>query len=146
MSTIAAMGSDLGGCLGIQYGQPAMRVNRQQQATRALVLLAVLLGSLWMGGLLAGAAGNPAELAANHPQAGIQPAALPDRLLVARPAAERPGLQGRLVPLLLGALAAALVAAHGLLSGWLRPGVARGWSLVGSTPLAARAPPHLQSA
>jgi hypothetical protein len=140
------MGSDLGVCLRIQYGQPAMRVNRQQQGTTVLVVLAVLLGSLWTGGLVAGAAGNPAELAANHPQAGIQPAALRDRPLVVRPPVERPGPQGRLVPLLLGALAAALVAAYGVLSGWLRPGLARGWSLVGSTPLAARAPPHLQSA
>jgi hypothetical protein len=123
-----------------------MRVNRRQQATRVLVVFAVLLGSLWAGGLVAAAAGNPAELAASHPQLGIQPAALRDRLLVVRPPMERPGPQGRLVPLLLGALAAALVAAHGLLARWLRPGLARGRWLVRSAPLAARAPPHLQSA
>ena len=122
-----------------------MRVNRRQQATRVLVALAVLLGSLWAGGLVA-AAGNPAELAAHHPQMGIQPAALRDRLLGARPPVERPGPQGRLVPLLLGALAAALVATHGLPAGWLRPGLARGRWLVRPAPLAARAPPHLQSA
>jgi hypothetical protein len=123
-----------------------MRVNRRQQATRVLVVLAVLLGSLWAGGLVAAAAGSPAELAARQPQLGIQPAALRDRPLVVRSSVERPGPQGRLVPLLLGALAAALVAARGLLAGWLRPGLARGWSLVGSALLAARAPPHLQSA
>jgi hypothetical protein len=122
-----------------------MRVNRRQQATRVLLVLAVLLGSLWTGGLVAAAAGNPAGLAAIHPQAGIQPAALRDRPLVVRPPLERPGPQGRLV-LLLGALAATLVAAHGPLAGRRRPGLARGRSLVGSMPLAARAPPHLLSA
>jgi hypothetical protein len=50
------------------------------------------------------------------------------------------------VPLLLGALAAAVAAAHGVLGGWLRGGLARGGWLVRSLPLAARAPPHLQSA
>lgn len=123
-----------------------MRVIRRQQATRVFLVLAVLFGSLWTGGLVASAAGNPAELAASRPQAGIQPAALRDRLLVVRQPVERPGPQGRLVPLLLGALAAGLVAAHGLLAGWLRPGLARGRSLVGSAPLAARAPPNLRSA
>jgi hypothetical protein len=123
-----------------------MRVNRRQQATRVFLVLAVLLGSLWAGGLVAAAAGNPAGLAASHPQLGIPPAALRDRLLGVRPPVQRPGPQGRLVPLLLGALAAALVAAHGLRAGRLRPGLGRGRSLVGSAPLAARAPPHLQSA
>jgi hypothetical protein len=123
-----------------------MRVTRRQQATRVLVVLAVLLGSLCAGGLVAATAGSPAELAASQSQLGIQPAALRDRLLVVRQPVERPGPQGRLVPLLLGALAAGLVAAHGLLAGWLRPGLARGRSLVGSAPLAARAPPNLRSA
>jgi hypothetical protein len=123
-----------------------MRVNRQQRATKVLLVLAVLLGSLWTGGLVAATAGDPAELAANHSQLGIQPAALPDRLLVLRSPVEHSGPQGRLVPLLLGALAAALVAAHGLRAECRRAGVARGWSLVGSARLAARAPPHLQSA
>jgi hypothetical protein len=124
-----------------------MRVNRQQQATRVFLVLAVLLGSLWTGGLVASATGDAADqLATSHAQAGIQPAAMRDRALALRPPVKRPSPQGRLVPLLLGALAAALVAAHGLRAGWLRPGVARGGSLVGSSPLAARAPPHLQSA
>jgi hypothetical protein len=123
-----------------------MRVNRQQQATRMLLVLAVLLGSLWTGGLVAATAGSPTELATHHRQLGIQPAALRDRLLVARQPVERPGPQGRLVPLLLGALAAALVAAHGPRAECRRAGLARGGSLVGSARLAARAPPHLQSA
>jgi hypothetical protein len=122
-----------------------MRVNRQQQATRAVLVLAVLLGSLWAGGLVAATSGNATELAASHPQLAVQPAALRDRLLALRPPVERPGPQGRLVPLL-GALAAALAAAHGLLAGRFGSGLAPGRSLVGSTPLAARAPPHLQSA
>jgi hypothetical protein len=124
---------------------PAMRVHRQQ-ATRVFLVLAVLLGSLWAGGLIAAAAGNPAGLAASHPQLGIQPAALRDPALALRSPVDRPGSQGRLVPLLLGPLAAALVAAQGLRAGWLRPALARGSSLVGSAPLAARAPPHLRSA
>ena len=143
---VSAPHGHLGVCRGIQYGQPAMRVNRQQQATRVFLVLAVLLGSLWAGGLVVSAVGNPADqLAAGRAQLGIQPAALRDRLLVLRPPVARPGWQGRLVPLLLGALAAAVAAAHGLLAGWLRPGLARGRSLVRSIPLAARAPPHLQS-
>jgi hypothetical protein len=124
-----------------------MRVNRQQQATRVFLVLAVLLGSLWTGGLVVSATGNAADqLATGRAQPGIQPAALRDRALTLRPPAERPGPQGRLAPLLLGALAAALVAAQGLLAGWLRPGLARGRSLVRSSPRAARAPPRLQSA
>jgi hypothetical protein len=124
-----------------------MRVNRQQQATRAFLVLAVLLASLWTGGLVASTTGDAADqLATSHAQAGIQPAALRDRALALRPPVERPGPQGRLLPLLLGALAAALAASHRLAAGWLRPGLARGRTLVRSTPLAARAPPHLQSA
>ena len=124
-----------------------MRMDRQQQATRVLLVLAVLLASLWTGGLVASTAGDAADqLATSRAQPGIQPAALPDRALALRPPVDRPGPQGRLVPLLLGALAAVLAAAHRLLAGWLRPGLTRGRSLVRSSPLAARAPPHLQSA
>jgi len=124
-----------------------MRMDRQQQATRVLLVLAVLLASLWTGGLVASTAGDTADqLATSRTQPGIQPAALPDRALALRPPVDRPGPQGRLVPLLLGALAAVLAAAHRLLAGWLRPGLTRGRSLVRSSPLAARAPPHLRSA
>jgi len=123
-----------------------MRMDRQQQATRVLLVLAVLLASLWTGGLVTSTAGDAAGgLATSRAQPGIQPAALRDRALALRRPADRPGPQGPLVPLLLGAFAAAL-AAHWLLAGWLRPGLTRGRSLVRSSPLAARAPPHLQSA
>jgi len=123
-----------------------MRMDRQQQATRVLLVLAVLLASLWTGGLVASTAGDAADgLATSRAQPGIQPAALRDRALALRQPVDPPGPQGPLVPLLLGALAAAL-AAHRLLAGWLRPRLTRGRSLVRSSPLAARAPPHLQSA
>jgi len=123
-----------------------MRMDRQQQATRVLLVLAVLLASLWTGGLVASTAGDAADgLATSRAQPGIQPAALRDRALALRRPVDRPGPQGRLVPLLLGALAAVL-AARRLLAGWLRPCLTRGRSLVRSSPLAARAPPHLQSA
>ena len=124
-----------------------MRVNRRQRATRVVLVLAVLFGSVWAGGLVASTTGDAAgQLATSGAHAGIQPAAMRDRALVLRPPVERPGPQGRLLPLLLGALAAALMAAHRLLAGWVRPGLARGRTLVRSSPLAARAPPHLQSA
>jgi hypothetical protein len=123
-----------------------MRMNRQQHATRGLLVLAVLLASFWTGGLVASTVGDTADgLATSRTQPGIQPAALRDRALAVRQPVERPGPQGRLVPLLLGALAAVLAAAHRL-AGWLRPGLTHGRSLVRSSPLAARAPPHLQSA
>jgi hypothetical protein len=122
-----------------------MRMDRQQPVARILLVLAVLLASLWVGGLFASAAGDTAlGLAAGRAQPGIQPAALRDRALASRPV-EQPNPQGRVAPLL-GALAAALAAAHRLLAGWLRPCLARGRSPLRSRPLAARAPPHLQPA
>ena len=124
-----------------------MRMDRQQQATRVLLVLAVLLASLWTGGLVASIAGGTADgLATSRAQPGIQPAALRDRAVAVRPLVEHPGSQGRPVPLLLGALAAALAAAIRLLAGWLGPRPTRGRSLVRSSPPAARAPPDLQSA
>jgi hypothetical protein len=122
-----------------------MRVHRQQRATRGFLVLAVLLASLWTGGLVASAAGDSAHgLGTGRAQPGVQPAAMPDRTLAFRPA-EQPGPQGRVVPLL-GALAAALAAAHGLLAVWLRPRRSRGHLPARSRPPAARAPPHLQPA
>jgi hypothetical protein len=123
-----------------------MWVHRQQRATRGFLVLAVLLASLWTGGLVASAAaGDSAHgLGTGHPQPGVQPAALPDRALASRPA-EQPAPQGRALPLL-GALAAALAAAHRLLATWLRPRLTRGRSPARSSPLAARAPPPLQPA
>jgi hypothetical protein len=122
-----------------------MRMDRQQPVARILLVLAVLLASLWVGGLFASAAGDTAlGLAAGRAQPGIQPAALRDRALASRPV-EQPNPQGRVAPLL-GALAAALAAAHRLLAGWLGRYPTRGRSLVRSSPPAARAPPHLQPA
>ena len=121
-----------------------MRVHRQQQATRGFLVLAVLLASLWTGGLVASTAGDSAlGLGAGHTQPGVEPAALRDRALAFRPV-EQPGPQGRVLPLL-GVLAAAL-AAHRLLAVWLRHRLTRGRSLDRSRTLAARAPPHLQPA
>jgi hypothetical protein len=117
----------------------------RQRATRGFLVFAVLLVSLWTGGLVASTAGDTAlGLGTGHAQPGVQPAALHDRALAFRPV-EQPGPQGR-VPPLLGMLAAALAAAHRLLAGWLRPRLTRGHSLARSCPLAARAPPHLQPA
>jgi hypothetical protein len=124
-----------------------MRVNRQQQTTMGLMVLAVLLGSLWAGGLVASAAGNPADqLAASHSLLGVGPAVLPDRAPALRSAGERPELGGRLVPVLLGMLATAFAVAYGVGAGRLRSGLARARSLVQFTPLEARAPPSLQPA
>jgi hypothetical protein len=122
-----------------------MRMRRQQRATRCFLVLAVVLASLWMGGLVASTAGDTADrLGMGRAQPGVQPAALRDRALASRPA-EQPGPQGRVVPLL-GALAAALAAALRLLAVWLRPRLSHGHPLARSCPLAARAPPHLQPA
>lgn len=122
-----------------------MRVHRQQQATRGFLVLAVLLATLWTGGLVASTAADSAHgLGTGQAQPGVQPAALRDRALASRPAAQ-PGPQGRVLPLL-GALAAALAAAHRLLAVWLRPRLTRGHLLARSGPLAARGPPHLQPA
>ena len=122
-----------------------MWTQRRQRATRGLLVLAVLLASLWSGGLVASTAGDATHgLASGRAQPGVQPAALRDRVLAFLPV-ERPGPQGRALPLL-GALAAALLAAHRPLAAWLRPCQTRGPSPARSTPRAARAPPHLQPA
>jgi hypothetical protein len=136
----------LGVCHAIQYGRSAMRVNRQQQATRASLVLALVLVSLWTGSLTAPSAGNPADhLATNRPQSGLQPAALRDSAPALRPAAERPGPQGRLVPLL-AILAAAVADAYRWRSAARRRGLARAGSRAWPAPLEARAPPRLQPA
>jgi hypothetical protein len=124
-----------------------MRVNQQRQAATGLVVLAVLLGSLWAGGLAASAAGNPADqLAASRSLLGLEPAALPDRGPALRPAAERPDPGGRLLPLLLGLLAASLTTASGVPARRRRPSLAPARSPVLSAPRGPRAPPSLQPA
>jgi hypothetical protein len=123
-----------------------MRTERQQPATRILLALAVVLGSLWVGGLAARPADAPDRLAAIHTQLGIEPATLRDRAPALRPPVGRSDPSGRLVPVLLGMLAATLVAADGMRAGRSRPGMARARSLARSTRLEPRAPPFLQPA
>ena len=124
-----------------------MGVNRRPHLTTAIVVLAVLLGSLWAGGLAVPAAGGPAgQLTAGASLPGIEPAALPDRAPALRPSVERPGPDGRLLPLLLGMLLAALAAPFGLPARWRGPDPARAGSLLRCTRREARAPPSLQPA
>jgi hypothetical protein len=123
-----------------------MGVNRRPHLTTAIVVLAVL-GSLWAGGLAVPAAGGPAgQLTAGASLPGIEPAALPDRAPALRPATERPGPVGRLLPLLLGLLAASLAVTQGVGARRRRSSLAPARSLVLSAPRGPRAPPRLQPA
>jgi hypothetical protein len=122
-----------------------MRVMRQQQGTRVFLVLAVVLVSLWTHGLTAPSAGNPSDfLATSRSQPGIQPAALRDAAQALRPAAERPGPRGRLLPLL--AILGAAVAGGCWRWAGQGGGLARAGSHACVTPLQARAPPPLQPA
>ena len=86
-----------------------MRTQRQQPATRVLLALAVVLGSLWVGGLAARPADTPDGLAAIHTQPGFEPAVLRDRAPMLRPLANRSDPSVRLLPVIYGLE----VAAHG---------------------------------
>ena len=131
----------------IQYGRTAMRMQRQQPATRAILVLAMVLGSLWAGGLASSAAGNPADrLAASRTLPGVEPATPPDRVPALRPPVQRSTPSGRLLPILLCTLAAAFTVVSGVGVGRLRSGLAVARSLVQLTHLEARAPPSLQTA
>jgi hypothetical protein len=124
-----------------------MGVSRRPHLTTAIVVLAVLCGSLWAGGLAAPAAGGPAgQLTAGASLLGIEPAALPDRVPALRPAPERPGPDGRLLPLLLGLLTASLAVTPGADARRRRSSLALARSLASSTPRGPRAPPRLQPA
>ena len=124
-----------------------MRMQRRHPATRVFLVLAMVLAWLWAGGLASSAAGNAADqLAASRSPPGVEPAAPRDRVPALRPPDQRPSQSGRLVPVLLGMLAAALAVAYGVGARRLRSGLAAGRSLVQRTQLAARAPPSLQSA
>jgi hypothetical protein len=124
-----------------------MPVNRKRHATTGLVVLAVLLGSLWASGAAAPAAGNAGgQLASSAPLPGIGPAALPDRVPALRPSAGRPDPGGRLLPLLLGLLAASLTVASGVPARRRRSSLAPARSPVLSAPRGPRAPPRLQPA
>ena len=110
------------------------------------MVLAVLLGSLWAGGLATSAEGNPADqLAASRSLLGLEPAALLDRGPALRPAAERPAPGGRLLSLL-GLLAASLTTASGVPARRRRPSLTPARSPVFSAPRGPRAPPRLQPA
>jgi hypothetical protein len=131
----------------IQSSPTAMRMQRRHPATRVFLVLAMVLASLWAGGLASAAAGNAADqLAASRLLPGLEPAAPPDRVPALRTPDQRPSQSGRLVPVLLGSLAAALTVGCGVGPGRLRSGLAAGRSLIRLTQLAARAPPSLQPA
>ena len=124
-----------------------MGVDRRPHLTTAFVVVAVLLGSLWAGGLAVPAAGGPAgQLTAGASLPGIEPAALPDRVPALRPSTERPGPDGRLLPLLLGLLTASLTVAAGVPARRRRSGRALARPLGLSAPRGPRAPPPLQPA
>jgi hypothetical protein len=124
-----------------------MRTHRQRRATTGLVVLAAMLGALWAGGPAARSTGDPADrLTASRPLPGLEPAVPPQGAPALRPSAERPDPGGRLVPLLLGLLAAAVAAGRGPHARRLRSTRAQARSLVRSTELQARAPPSLQPA
>jgi hypothetical protein len=150
-STRAAIAGEvllhLGGRQRIQYGQTAMRMQRQHSATRVFLVLAMVLASLWAGGLASSAVGRSADqLAASHAGAGVEAAAPRDRVPALRPPVQRPIQGGRLVPLLFGMLASAVAVAYGVGAGRLRSGLSRARSLVQLAQGAARAPPFLQPA
>jgi hypothetical protein len=111
------------------------------------MVLAVLLGSLWAGSVAAPAAGDPAgQLASSAWLPGLEPAALPDRVPALRPSAERPDPGGRLLPLLLGLLTAAVAVAHGTPARRRRSRWDRVLVPARSAPRGPRAPPRLQPA
>ena len=124
-----------------------MRVKRQAQPTTGLVVLAVLLGSLWAGVLGASGSGTPAaQLTAGRSLLGLEAAVLPDRAPALRPSAERPDPGGRLLPLLLGLLAASVTVADGVPARRRRSSRAPARSPVLAAPRGPRAPPGLQPA
>ena len=92
--------------------------------------------------------GDPAaQLGAGRSLHGIDAAVAPQRLPSLRPASERPEpAGGRLAPLPLGALVAALALAYQGRAGERRPGSARARSPAPAATRGARAPPRLQPA
>jgi hypothetical protein len=123
-----------------------MRTSRRQRATTVIAVLAVLLGSLWAGALAAGAADPADRLTANHAKLGVEAAVPPDRASALRASAERPDPGGRLLPLLLGLLAASLTVASGVPARRRRSSLALARSPVLAVPRGPRAPPSLQPA
>jgi hypothetical protein len=131
----------------LQYGPTAMQMNRQRLSINAWFALALMLGSLWVGGLATTPAGDaPDYLAAKRAQQRMQSAALPDRVVSLRPAPERSGWFGRLVRVLLAFLVSAYAAGYWRRAAGSRPGLTRARLWSRSAPLPARAPPWLQPA
>ena len=81
----------------LQYGPTAMQMNRKRLSINAWFALALMLGSLWVGGLATTSAGDPSDYLAKRAQQRMQSAALPDLVVALRPAPERSGSFGRLV-------------------------------------------------
>jgi hypothetical protein len=137
----------LGGRGWIQYGRATMRGRRRGQATTGLVALIVLLGSLWAGVLGVSGPRDPADqLITSHAPLGVEAAVLPEPPPVLGTSAERPDPGGRLLPLLLGLLAASLVVAGGRPATRGGPGRAPARPPVLAAPRGPRAPPRLQPA
>jgi hypothetical protein len=108
----------------MQHGRIAMRGNRQQLATRVVLMLTVLLASVWTASPAPAASHATDQLTASRPLPGIEPTILRDRLPVVRPLVERQGQGGRLPLALLVVLVAALAVAYRRYAGWSRPGLA----------------------
>ena len=124
-----------------------MRVQRQAHATTAFVVLAILLGSLWAGVLGASGPGPPVDqLTASRSLLGLEAAVLPERVPALYPSAERPEPSGRLIPLLLGLLAASVTVADGVPTRRGRAGPAPAWLPTLASLRGPRAPPGLQPA
>jgi hypothetical protein len=129
-----------------QYGPTAMQMNRQRLSMHAWFALALMLGSLWVGGLATAPAGDaPDSLAAKRAQQRMQSAALPDRVVALRRAPQRSGWFGRLVRVL-AVLVPAYTAGYWRRAAGPRPGRTRAGLWSRFAPLPARAPPCFQPA
>jgi hypothetical protein len=137
----------VGGFRELRYRRTFMRTHRQRRATTVTVVLAVLLGSLWVGGLHAPATGDPGgRLDVTRPAAALEAAVLRDGAPALRPVTERPRPGGRLLLLLVGLVLAALAAGPVLAGRRPRSGPAPARSLAWPSHREARAPPFLQPA
>jgi hypothetical protein len=124
-----------------------MRTQRQQPATRVLLVLVVVLGSLWAGGWAAPTAADALDrLAASRAELGGEPATLRGRTPALRATVDRPSQNGHLEPLLLGLLATSLTVASGVPARRRHPSLAPARSPVLTTLRSPRAPPRLQPA
>ena len=133
-------------CRSLQYGPTAMQMNRKRLSINAWFALALMLGSLWVGGLATTSAGDPSDYLAKRAQQRMQSAALPDLVVALRPAPERSGSFGRLVRSPLAVLVAACAAGYWRRAAGPRPGLTRVKPRACSAPRQARAPPCLQPA